>query len=95
MAVSSPVPGDVVLRESTNPKVRPLPSIPLPPNTTDLTNIADRLVADAIKRVSLTRRPSAIPKYPSNYFSSPTEESSSSSEEETSKRRKSKKPENV
>ncbi|XP_075973667.1 G protein-activated inward rectifier potassium channel 3-like isoform X4 [Anticarsia gemmatalis] len=91
MGVSTPASGEIVLRESIN---RPLPAIPMG-NNTDLANIADRLVVDAIKRASLTRRPSAVPKYPTNYFSSPTEESSSSSEEETKKRRRSKKIDKV
>lgn len=79
MATGSTLSGEVTLRESAM-----LPSIgPGSP----LVNIADRLVADAIRRASLTRRPSNI-KYPPNYFSSPTEESSSSSEDETTKRRK-------
>nr|ASN63877.1 inward rectifier potassium channel 2A-b [Spodoptera exigua] len=79
VATSSSIPGDVTLRESIN-------SAMLPP----FVNIADRLVADAIRRASLTRRPSSV-KYPPNYFSSPTEESSSSSEEETKRRRVKKK----
>ncbi|XP_035433085.1 G protein-activated inward rectifier potassium channel 3 isoform X3 [Spodoptera frugiperda] len=84
VATSSSLPGDVTLRESIN-------SAMLPPfATSPLVNIADRLVADAIRRASLTRRPSAV-KYPPNYFSSPTEESSSSSEEETKRRRSKKK----
>ncbi|KAJ8730024.1 hypothetical protein PYW07_017062 [Mythimna separata] len=81
MGTSSPVSGEVTLRESINPAI--LPSLAV---TSPLVNIADRLVADALRRASLTRRPSSI-KYPPNYFSSPTEDSSSSSEEETSKRR--------
>lgn len=81
MASSSPVPGEVTLRESINSAI--LPSLA---TSSPLVNIADRLVADAIRRASLTRRPSSI-KYPPNYFSSPTEESSSSSEDETTKRR--------
>lgn len=93
-AVSTPMTGEVVLRDSVNSQARPLPPIPIVPNA-ELANIADRLVVDAIKRASLTRRPSAIPKFPSNYFSSPTEESSSSSEEETTKRRKSKKNDKI
>ncbi|XP_022831083.1 G protein-activated inward rectifier potassium channel 3-like isoform X1 [Spodoptera litura] len=83
VATRSSLPGDVTLRESINSTI-------LPPYASPLVNIADRLVADALRRASLTRRPSSV-KYPPNYFSSPTEESSSSSEEETKRRRSKKK----
>lgn len=46
-----------------------------------LANISDRLVVDAIKRASLTRRPTII-KYPPDYFNNSGEQSSSSSEDE-------------
>lgn len=84
MAASSPIPGEVILRDSIKSAI-----LPTLAGNSPLANITDRLVADAIRRASLTRRPSSI-KYPPHYFSSPTEDSSSSSEEETSKRRKKK-----
>lgn len=43
-------------------------------------NISDRLVADAIRRASLTHRPSVV-KYPPDYFNGPEDNSSSSDEE--------------
>ncbi|XP_047024202.1 G protein-activated inward rectifier potassium channel 3 isoform X2 [Helicoverpa armigera] len=89
MATSSPLPGEVNLRESINSAILP----PFAANS-PLVNMADRLVMDALRRTSLTRRPSSI-KYPPNYFSSPTEESSSSSEEETKKKRGKKKKDKV
>lgn len=94
MAVSTSMSPELTLRDSISSEVRP--ALRLNRNT-DLSNIADRLVADALKRVSSTRRGSVIPKYPSNYFTSPTEESSSSSEEEeeATKRKKSKKTDKV
>ncbi|KAJ0177285.1 hypothetical protein K1T71_007294 [Dendrolimus kikuchii] len=74
MAIDSTIPGDIIYRSSLNSQV---PSSPL-------VNISDRLVADAIRRASLTKRGSAI-KYPSDYFNGPEERSSSSSEEEKDK----------
>lgn len=74
MAIGSNVPGDIIYRSSLNSQV---PSSPL-------VNISDRLVADAIRRASLTKRGSAV-KYPSDYFNGPAEHSSSSSEEEKDK----------
>ncbi|CAG5050234.1 unnamed protein product [Parnassius apollo] len=52
-----------------------------------LINIADRLVADAIRRASLTNRPSIV-KYPPDYFNSLGDQSSSSSDEESMKKKK-------
>ncbi|CAB3224281.1 unnamed protein product [Arctia plantaginis] len=92
MAVSASMSPELTMRDSLSSEVRP--ALRLNRNT-DLSNIADRLVADALKRVSSTRRGSVIPKYPSNYFSSPTEESSSSEEEEAARKKKSKKTEKV
>ncbi|XP_068631689.1 G protein-activated inward rectifier potassium channel 3 isoform X2 [Battus philenor] len=51
-----------------------------------LINLADRLVVDAIRRASLTNRPSIV-KYPPDYFNSHEDHSSSSSEEENSKKK--------
>ncbi|GBP59976.1 hypothetical protein EVAR_84476_1 [Eumeta japonica] len=68
---------------------RSIQAAPLSP----LTNIADRLVVDAIRRASLTRRPSTI-KYPPDYFNTQDEPSSSSSEDDKSKKPKMKKLKN-
>ncbi|XP_013169194.1 PREDICTED: G protein-activated inward rectifier potassium channel 3-like isoform X2 [Papilio xuthus] len=51
-----------------------------------LINIADRLVVDAIRRASLTNRPSIV-KYPPDYFNSLEDHSSSSSEDEKTKKK--------
>ncbi|VVC93109.1 G protein-activated inward rectifier potassium channel 3-like isoform X4 [Leptidea sinapis] len=52
------------------------PIVPVSP----LSNISDRLVADAIRRASLTNRPTSI-KYPPEFFNAPDHSSSSSEEE--------------
>lgn len=74
----SPVPGDFIYRTSLNSG-----GVPASP----ILNIADRLVADAIRRASLTNRPSTV-KYPPDYFNGPEDQSSSSSEEEIDKKKK-------
>lgn len=51
-----------------------------------LINLADRLVVDAIRRASLTNRPSIV-KYPPDYFNSHEDHSSSSSEDEATKKK--------
>ncbi|XP_073945421.1 G protein-activated inward rectifier potassium channel 3-like isoform X2 [Choristoneura fumiferana] len=73
----SSLPDDIIYRSSLNSSR--LPSSPL--------GIADRLVAEAIRRSSLTNRPSIV-KYPPDYFNNPVDHSSSSSEEEKSKKKR-------
>ncbi|XP_063618371.1 G protein-activated inward rectifier potassium channel 3-like isoform X1 [Cydia splendana] len=76
---SSPLPDETIYRTS-------LESPPL--------GIADRLVAEAIRRSSLTHRPSIV-KYPPDFFNGSAEPSSSSSEDEKDKKkRQSKRPSN-
>ncbi|XP_053608110.1 G protein-activated inward rectifier potassium channel 3-like isoform X1 [Plodia interpunctella] len=67
----SPIPADDIIIRSS---FKTSPASPL-------ARISDRLLADAIRRSSLTPRPSIV-KYPSNYFNGPEDQSSSSSEEE-------------
>nr|XP_026488322.1 G protein-activated inward rectifier potassium channel 3-like isoform X3 [Vanessa tameamea] len=62
----------------------PLPGMLYGKIASPLTNIADRLVVDAIRRASLTNKPS-VPKYPHDFFNGAEEPSSSSSEDEKKK----------
>ncbi|XP_052759519.1 G protein-activated inward rectifier potassium channel 3-like isoform X1 [Galleria mellonella] len=76
MAVGSPISDDIIVRTSLSTKA---------PNS-PLAHIADRLVVDAIRRASLTNRPSTV-KYPPDFFNG-SEEISSSSEDENEKEKK-------
>lgn len=72
---------DVVFRNHGN---QATDSVPVSP----LIRLTDRLVADAIRRASLTHRPSIV-KYPPGFFNSHEEPSSSSSSEDEKEKRKS------
>ncbi|KOB76124.1 Uncharacterized protein OBRU01_06435 [Operophtera brumata] len=73
---NSPIAGDIILRTSLNSQ-----GVPGSP----LVNISDRLVVDAIRRASLTNRPSIV-KYPADFFNAPEDHTSSSEEEEDNKK---------
>lgn len=70
---------DVVFRNLTSQASDTVPISPL-------IRLSDRLVADAIRRASLTHRPSIV-KYPSGFFNTHEEPSSSSSEDEKEKKK--------
>lgn len=71
--------GNTLPREILYDNGKEVPSSPL-------INLADRLVVDAIRRASLTNRPSIV-KYPPDYFNSHEDHSSSSSEDEKTKKK--------
>ncbi|XP_026317472.1 G protein-activated inward rectifier potassium channel 3-like isoform X2 [Hyposmocoma kahamanoa] len=71
---------DVMFRNLSSPAATD--SVPVSP----LIRLSDRLVADAIRRASLTHRPSIV-KYPSGFFNTHEEPSSSSSEDEKQKKK--------
>lgn len=73
---------DVTFRNLSSPATDSAPVSPL-------IRFSDRLVADAIRRASLTHRPSIV-KYPSGFFNTHEEPSSSSSSEDEKEKRKSK-----
>ncbi|KAJ2945904.1 hypothetical protein O0L34_g4817 [Tuta absoluta] len=74
MAIGSPLPDEVMLRKPLGSQ-KTDSNLPSP-----VIRLSDRLVNDAIRRASLTKRPSIV-KYPPDFFN--MDQSTSSSEDES------------